>query len=523
MGRGTRWFEERLPLGRAVRTFVTEKIPGGSSFAFVLGSATAIDFLILAATGVWQLFYYVPTTDHAYDSVNFLRFQVPFGWLVHGLHYWAASAMVVLALLHLGQVLAWGAFKRPRELTWLLGVVLLLTTLAAMFTGTPLPWDKRGYLAAQVASGIANSVPVLGGFLKRAFFGGETVGQLALSRFFAGHVAIVPLLLGAVILVHLASFRSTGAAGPFSEKRRSAREGDFWPDQVLKDFIFMALVFVGIVGLTAWLKTPVYGAADPTDSLYVGRPEWPFLFLFQLLTFLPGRLEVVGALVVPLILVVLLAAVPWLDRTPEREPRRRLVPLALFALVVLVLAGLGVAGARQPTEIVMKAPPTPSVASVVPTAPANPTPGRAASIVGNAEHGRTLFVAFCESCHGPEGKRGVPNPGSDDKEVPGVNPIDPSQKSKDPQAFAENLDFFLQYGSMPSGPRPKLNMPAFGVTNGMTQPGIADTEAYVEQLNGVDRARIARPGVDPKAFWWVTLLAFAAADALGLVLLARRR
>ncbi len=157
------WFGERLPLGRWVREFVTERIEGGASFWFVLGSATAIDFLILAATGIWQLFYYVPTTDHAYDSVNFLRFEVPFGWLVHGLHYWAASAMVVLALLHLVQVFVWGAFKRPRELTWLLGVLLFLSTLAAMFTGTPLPWDKRGYLAAQVASGIAGLVPGLGG------------------------------------------------------------------------------------------------------------------------------------------------------------------------------------------------------------------------------------------------------------------------------------------------------------------------------------------------------------------------
>lgn len=516
------WFEDRLPLGRWTRELLTEKIAGGSSFWFVLGSATLIDFLILAATGIWQLFYYVPTTDHAYASVNFLRFEVPFGWLIHGLHYWAASAMVVLALLHLVQVFVWGAFKRPRELTWLLGVLLLLSTLAAMFTGTPLPWDKRGYLAAQVASSIAHLVPGLGNFLQTAFFGGPTVGQVTLSRFFTGHVAIVPLVLGAIILLHLVVFRLPGAAGPFSEKRRKKAEGDFWPDQVLKDLVVAAVVFVAIVGLAAFLKTPVYGAADATDSLYVGRPEWPFLFLFQLLTYFPGSLEVVGALVVPLILVVLVFAVPWLDRSRAREPQRRPVALAVFAIVGLALAGLSIAGARQSSEIVVKAPPTPTVASTIPTAPANPVPGDAARIVGNAGHGSTLFVAFCENCHGPQGKGGVANPGSDDKEIPALNPVDPSLVDTDPATFAGNLDIFLQYGSVPSGPHPKLNMPAFGATNGMTQAEIADTEAYIMQLNHVERAQIARPGVDPKTFWWVTLVVFALADGLALVLLGRR-
>ena len=251
MERGPGWFEQRIPLRRWARQLVTEDIPGGASYWYVFGSLTALDFVLLAATGVWQLFYYVPSTARAYDSVNFLRFQVPFGWLIHGLHYWAATAMVVLVALHLTQTFVWGAFKKPRELTWTLGVLMLLLTLIAMFTGTPLPWDKRGYLAAQVANGIAGAVPLVGGLGKQLLWGGDTVGQLALSRFFALHVAIVPLLLGGLILLHLMAFRQPGAAASFSEKRNASRTTPFWPDQLLKDFIAFSVVFVGIVGLSA--------------------------------------------------------------------------------------------------------------------------------------------------------------------------------------------------------------------------------------------------------------------------------
>src|SRR5664280_1914490 len=116
-----------------------------------LGSAALLTFLALAVTGIWELFYYVPSTAGAYNSVNYIRFQVPFGWLIHGLHFYAANLMVILVLLHLTQTFLWGAFKKPRELTWVLGAVLFLATLGAVFTGSPLAWDEQGYWAASVA------------------------------------------------------------------------------------------------------------------------------------------------------------------------------------------------------------------------------------------------------------------------------------------------------------------------------------------------------------------------------------
>ncbi|MGE5188987.1 MAG: cytochrome b N-terminal domain-containing protein, partial [Gemmatimonadota bacterium] len=137
------WIRERWPVDAVLRLSLDEEIPGGASYAYVFGSATLFAFAVQIVTGIWQLFYYVPTVDHAYDSVNYLRTEVPMGWLVHGLHYWGANAIIVLVGLHMARVFIWGAYKRPRELTWLTGIVLLLITAGLVFTGAPLPWDER--------------------------------------------------------------------------------------------------------------------------------------------------------------------------------------------------------------------------------------------------------------------------------------------------------------------------------------------------------------------------------------------
>ena len=149
---------------------------------------------MLVITGVWQLLYYVPTVDHAYDSVMFLRLQVPLGWLVHGLHYWAAQAFIVVMGLHVARVFIWAAYKKPRELTWVLGVVLLLLGAAFIFTGAILPWDTLGYWAGEVGTSMAGTVPLIGNFLKLLMRGGDTMGQMTLSRAFVVHVAILPAL-----------------------------------------------------------------------------------------------------------------------------------------------------------------------------------------------------------------------------------------------------------------------------------------------------------------------------------------
>ncbi|MGE5247695.1 MAG: cytochrome b, partial [Verrucomicrobiota bacterium] len=276
-GRISGWIEERIPIGALLRRALEEEIPGGSRYAYALGSATLFVFVLQAVTGIWQLFYYVPSVDHAYDSLNYLRTEVPFGWLIHNLHYWGANAMIVLIGLHIARVFVFGAYKNPREITWLAGVVLLLVTAGIVFTGAPLPWDEPGYWAAEVGTSIAGTVPVVGNAVKRLLRGGDVMGPLALSRMFVLHVAILPGTLAAFILVHLVAFRMFGSVGPWDEAKRK-RTGAFWPDQMCKDAVVAGFLLVLLIALCVYAPPPVAGPADPLDTSFVPKPEWNFLF-----------------------------------------------------------------------------------------------------------------------------------------------------------------------------------------------------------------------------------------------------
>lgn len=508
------WLENRLPVGASLRKMIDEDVPGGAKFTYALGSATLLTFLVLAVTGVVQLFYYAPTTEGAYASVNYLRLQVPFGWLVHGLHYWGATVMVVLALLHLVQVFLWGAFKKPREMTWILGVALLLATLGATFTGGPLAWDEKGFWAAKVGAGIAGSVPLIGPWVRDAMFGGSTVGQLTLSHFFGLHIAVIPIVLAAILATHMITFRKEGAAGPVVPTTKS---GPFYPDQVLRDVVVFAVVLGLLVGLSALLLTPVTGPADALDASYIARPDWPFLFLFQILKYLPGQLEAVGTVGVPTLGVLLLLAVPWLDRKPDRAPSKRPVAMGLFVVAAAGLIVLSLAGAQSAPAVAVapSGPPARTPDSSIVSTPPGPGPSVASTQIGGAEHGQQLFTSFCVECHGVRGVKGVANPGSLDGEVPSLNPIDPEITGKNPAEFVAGLDGYLQNGSVPepatstANANPRLKMPSFGNTLALTQPQIADVEAYVMQLNGVDRAAIVHPGVAPKTYFWISLFGLA--------------
>src|SRR5512135_1858631 len=161
------WVNERWPASPLIRVLLTEDIPGGGSALYSLGSSVLFVFIIQAVTGVCQLFYYVPTTAGAYVSLSFLRLEVPLGWLVHNLHYWGATVMLVLILLHMTQVFVWGAYKNPRQLTWLIGVLQFLIVMGMIFTGPALQWDERGYWEAEVGTSIAGTVPLVGAFTER--------------------------------------------------------------------------------------------------------------------------------------------------------------------------------------------------------------------------------------------------------------------------------------------------------------------------------------------------------------------
>ncbi len=595
------WINERWPLSELIRLGLEEDIPGGSSYAYVFGSLLLFTFSLQAVTGIWQLFYYVPSVQYAYDSLNYLRTDIPFGWLIHGLHYWGANAMIILLLCHAIRVFAWGAYKPPRELTWLAGVGLLLITLAMSFTGAPLPWDEQGFWATEVGTSIAGTVPFVGNLVKQLMRGGQEMGQLALSRMFILHVAIFPIALLGLAGFHLVAFRKFGGSGPWDEAKH-ARSGRFWPDQVFKDTLACAVLLVILVALVVIVPPPFAGPADPLDTTYVPKPEWNFLFLYQILKFFPGKFEAIGTVGVPTLGILVLVLLPFFDKKSERAPGRRLIAMSIAGVSILGLIGLTLAGhysnpageqggtsspvavqseqssniglgkalfqsqgctachmisgsggnvgpdlsgegekgrSREWLKTQIRNSKTHDPKSLMPayssltdkqvdqlveyllsltgatpalSSGATPlalpevsassalVPGKAAFIIGSAEHGTVLFEKNCAACHGPRGADKMPNPGSADGFVPLLQPIDRALYNKNPQIFASAIDLVIQHGARPDGPHPALIMPAFGDTRAMTQQEIADLEAFILDLNGVNRGEIVHPGMQPAKF-----------------------
>jgi ubiquinol-cytochrome c reductase cytochrome b subunit len=206
------WLDERLGINAIYDVTLDRKVPKVNWF-FTLGSASAFLFLLQAVTGVFLTFYYVPTPDHAYDSIQYIMNGVAFGWLIRGLHHWGASLMVLIVFFHMLRTFYFGAYKYPRELTWLTGVLLLLTTLGMGFTGYLLPWNQRAYWATTVATEIAGTVPFIGSYITAMLRGGNDLSALTLSRFFGVHIWVLPAVIVAVIGVHIYMVIRLGIAG----------------------------------------------------------------------------------------------------------------------------------------------------------------------------------------------------------------------------------------------------------------------------------------------------------------------
>ncbi len=346
------WVNERTGLVTFMTEFLHEEIPGGTRFSYTLGSACMFLLTIQIVTGIWQCFYYVPTVDYAYSSLNYLRLQVPYGWLIHGIHYWGGTLFTIIVGLHALRVFIWGSYKKPREMVWLVGIVLIILTALFMFTGPVLPWDKNGYWAGQVGIGIAGSVPIVGSFTQAILQGANKMGQMALMRMYVLHVAILPAAIGGFVMLHLIAFRVYGESGPWDKEKRK-KIGYFWPEQIFKDVLITLLIFLLLVFLSAFFPAPFSGLADPMDTLVTPKPAWNFLFLYQILKIFPGPLEPLGTAGVPLLIVLLFASLPFVDKSPEKNPfKRGFVVLSGFAFVgvILFLTWLGFIY-RSPAEV----------------------------------------------------------------------------------------------------------------------------------------------------------------------------
>ncbi len=339
------WIDERIDLKTLQAKLLNEPMAGGARYAYVFGSVLLFVFAMQVVTGILLMFYYAPTADHAWASTKYIMEHVDYGWFLLSYHLWGSSAMIAVVLMHMSQVYLWGAYKKPREMVWLAGLVLFLLVMGFGFTGYLLPWDQRSYWATTIGVEIVDKVPVIGDFLGRFLRGGPVPGALTLSRFFVIHVMILPLSLMAIAGAHIFFFRKAGPAGPFkaSKQELETKMEYFFPTQVWKDIVAMAVVFVIICALAIRWPHELIDEASPVASDLNPEPEWYFMFLFQLLrdpalSFLfSGEWgEFLGAIVLPSVFLLLLVALPFIDRSPERNIFKR--PLALSSWLVVMIS-----------------------------------------------------------------------------------------------------------------------------------------------------------------------------------------
>lgn len=341
------WLQERVRYRGATAFLQHKEVPRHRfAFTYYTGGITLCFFLIQVLTGLLLLMYYRPAADAAFESVRFIMAKVRFGWLVRQIHVWAANLMVLAAALHLLATFFGKAYRKPREVTWLTGVLLLFITLAFAFTGYLLPWNTLAYFATQVGTEIAGDVPVVGRAIMVLLRGGEDITEATLSRFFGIHVAILPAVITLVLGLHLALVQVHGMSRPISVPVRGGEP--FYPHFVLRDLFVWVLLLGGVAALATLVPWPLGEKADPLAPAPAGlKPEWYFLFMYQSLRLLPARIlglegEMLGVLAFTAGALLLLA-VPFLDIWAQRERSYRAVALVGIAgfLFVVVMTVLG--------------------------------------------------------------------------------------------------------------------------------------------------------------------------------------
>ena len=331
-----KWLEERTGLVSAARGFFDEEIPVSAGWHQVFGSMALFCFLLQAVTGLLLAFNYAATVTEAHSSIRYIMNEVTGGAMIRGLHHWGASAMIIVVVVHMLQVLLWGAYKKPREATWLVGLVMLLITLGFGLTGYLLPWDNKAYWGTVVTAQITGNSPGMGQYLLRLIGAENGVGAVTFSRFYTLHTVLLPLVISGLIAFHLILVRKHGVApAPGDDGVRKKR---FYPEQVMKDTLAIAALFFALVYLSVTLSAPLGRQADPNDTSFIPRPEWYFLFLFQALKLFEGPMEIIGSHVLPGLAMAALAILPFVNRGKTQSMRQR-VPAFCAILVALATWG----------------------------------------------------------------------------------------------------------------------------------------------------------------------------------------
>lgn len=378
---------------------------------YVFGSATLFIFLVQAITGAFLATIYIPSTEDAYQSIQFITNEATLGGLLRAIHFFGASAMVVLVGIHAVRTFLMGSFKFPREASWLTGLVLLALTLAMGFTGQLLRWDQNAIWSVVVGSEMVGKTPLIGDLLARFLLAGETLGGATLSRFVAFHMLFIPGLIFGLIGFHVYLAVRNGISEPpqagfpvdpktyRSWYRRMLQERGvpFWPNAAWRDAVFGAGMVLTVVTLAFIFGPPALD--KPPDPALVSanpHPDWYLLWFFALLALTPPPLETGVILLFPLVGGLILIALPFIANRGERSPKRRPWAVGAVLMIVLMIGTLGIAGKRSAWSPDFNPPALPQ--SVV------------GAVSGPIAEGAQLFHdRGCESCHriaGYGGRRG---------------------------------------------------------------------------------------------------------------------
>ncbi len=357
------WIDDRLGISDLIGPSMAHMVPRDAKWWYVFGSATMLAFIVQVVTGVALAFSYVPSSAEAYDTLLFISNNAPFGRFLRGLHYFGASAMVLMVGAHMAQTFLFGAYKFPREMNWTTGVLLLGFTLGMGFTGQLLRWDQTAAWSVVVAAEQAGRVPFIGSWIAHFILGGNTIGGATLSRFFAIHVFLIPSLLFIFIGLHLWLVLRHGISEPpvagqpvdpatyrkeyheHLEKHGHA----FFPDGAWRDFVFGTGMIIVIALLALIVGPPVLGKPpDPAVLDADPRPDWYLLWYFAVLALIPAKIEGYVMIVAPAVIGVLLLVVPILNNKGERAASRRPWAIAVVLLSVIMIGSLWIEGAQSP-------------------------------------------------------------------------------------------------------------------------------------------------------------------------------
>jgi ubiquinol-cytochrome c reductase cytochrome b subunit len=414
------WLDERLHLTRLFESTAGHTVPASSgSWFYVFGSGTLLCFVIQIVTGTCLSLTYVPSADAAWTSLIYLNYTQYLGWFLRAVHNWGSNFMVAIMTLHMIQVFLFGAFKYPRELTWITGCVLFLCVLGMAFTGQVLRFDQDAYWGLGIGTAILARTPVLGGPLTSLLLGGPIIAGETLSRFFTLHVFVIPGLIIALISVHLRLVLAAGIneyprpgqpvdPATYREEYEAIlkREGvAFVPHAIGKDLVFAGVLILAILACAAILgPAGPNGPPNPTLIETNPRPDFYFLPLFSVFALLPPYMETFLMLTAPAIGIVILFLVPFLSNAGEKSARRRPVAVVSVILIMLTLSVLAWLGTYSPWSPVMDA------WSGAPT-PVDLVKGRSPLELQGAV---VLQAKQCRNCHSLGGQGGLRGPALDD-------------------------------------------------------------------------------------------------------------